>query len=237
MDFIQTPIKRFTKSGIETIDCVQRDVDAVFCRTGANIDMIPPFPIRALGVNLQDAWRPEGQHGFPYTYMGLATPGFPNLLFVHGPHGTGASGTVPQAVEAQLTYFAKLLRKMASEGIKTVTPLKKAADDFVDYCDAFFAKTALSDNCSSWYNSGRPGGRIHGVWPGSAAHVTLVRREPRWEDYEYDYLSDSGNRFVWYFGNGWTKKEQDPKADITSYLKLPSDNDLRDIHERWWDWP
>jgi hypothetical protein len=75
------------------------------------------------------------------------------------------------------------------------------------------------------------------VWPGSAGHVTAVRREPRWEDFEYEYLSDSGNRFAWYFGNGWTRKEQDPDSDMTSYLKLPGEVDLRDLHELWWDLP
>ncbi len=29
---------------------------------------------------------------------------------------------------------------------------------------------------------GRPDARIHGLWPGSVDHVTLVRRDPRWED-------------------------------------------------------
>ena len=237
VDYIQAPIKRITATGIETTDGEVRAVDAIFCATGANVDMAPPFSIRAHGIDLKAAWKPNGQFGFPYTYLGAATPGFPNLLFVHGPHGTGASGTVPQAVEVQLTYYAKILRKVAREGIRTITPSKKAADDFVEYSDALFAKTVLSDNCSSWYNSGRPGARIHGLWPGSGLHVTTVRREPRWEDWEYTYLSESGNRFAWYFGNGWTKKENDFEADAVSYLKLPSQIDLRDLHESWWDLP
>ena len=235
--YIQTPIKRFTETGIETVDGEIRDVDAILCATGANVDMAPPFPIRAYGVDLAAAWKSDGLFGFPYTYLGLSTPGFPNLLFVHGPHGAGASGTVPQSVEVQLTYHAKLLRKVAREGIKSVTPTKEATDDFIEYSDAFFAKTVLSENCSSWYNSGRPGSRIHGIWPGSGMHVTAVRREPRWEDWEYTYLSESGNRFAWYFGNGGTRKETDLTSDATSYLKIPSEIDLRDLHESWWNLP
>jgi cation diffusion facilitator CzcD-associated flavoprotein CzcO len=34
---------------------------------------------------LQSLWRRDGEYGFPYTYLGAATPGFPNLFFVHGP--------------------------------------------------------------------------------------------------------------------------------------------------------
>ena len=237
VDFIKTPIKRLSSMGIETADGKLRKVDAIFCATGANIDMVPQFPIRANGRDLRDLWRQDGEYGYPYTYLGLATPGFPNFFFVHGPHGTGPSGTVPHSVEVQLTYFAKVLRKVSREGIKSMVPLQKAADDFVEYSDSFFATTVLSENCSSWYNGGKPGARIHGLWPGSAGHVTFVRREPRWEDWEYEYLVDSGNRFSWYFGNGWTSKEADPNSDMTSYLKIPEEIDLRDLHESWWNVP
>jgi hypothetical protein len=126
------------------------------------------------------------------------------------------------------------LRKVSRQGIKTITPSQQAADDFVEYSDAFFPKTVLTDNCSSWANGGKAGQRIHGIWPGSAAHATIVRREPRWEDWEYTYVTKSSNRFA-YFGNGWTKKEMDPESDMTSYLKIPSEVDLRELHESWWD--
>lgn len=234
VNFIQTPIKQFTARGIETEDGEVRDVDAVFCATGANTDMTPPFPIVSRGINLQTAWKSGGEFGFPYTYLGLATPGFPNLLFIGGPHANGPSGTFPHGMETQITYYAKLLRKVSSQRIKSIAPLRQAADDFVEYSDAYFPTTVLTENCSSWANGGRPGARIHGLWPGSAAHVTAVRRDPRWEDWEYEYLSPSGNRFA-YLGNGWTKKEQDPSSDMTAYLKLAGDTDLRTLHESWCD--
>lgn len=71
------------------------------------------------------------------------------------------------------------------------------------------------------------------IRPGSGAHVTYARRDPRWEDYEYSYVVP-GNRFA-YFGNGQTAAEKDAERDMTPYLKLAEDNDLRDLHERWWD--
>ncbi|KAH7067930.1 hypothetical protein FB567DRAFT_253212 [Paraphoma chrysanthemicola] len=233
---VKTPIKRFTTTGIETTDGKSFDFDAILCATGANTDLVPPFPIKSRGVDLNEAWKPEGKWGFPYTYFGLATPGFPNLFFLAGPHATGPSGTVPQAVETALTYFAKVFRKVSSQGLKSITPSKEAADDFVEYCDAFFPTTVLTDNCSSWNNGGVPGQRIHGLWPGSAAHITRVRREPRWEDWEYE-RKHKGNRFA-YFGNGYTQAEIDESTDLTSYLKAPNEKvDLRDVHESWWDVP
>ncbi|KAI4678500.1 uncharacterized protein J4E84_008756 [Alternaria hordeiaustralica] len=236
VELVKSPIKRFTPLGIETTDGRTFEFDAIFCATGANTDLVPPFSIKARGEDLHEAWKPGGKWGFPYTYLGLATPGFPNLFFLAGPHATGPSGTVPHGVETSLTYFAKVLRKVSSQGLKSLTPSKEATDDFVDYCDAFFPTTVLTDKCSSWNNGGIPGQRIHGLWPGSAAHFTIARREPRWEDWEYE-REHKGNRFA-YFGNGYTEAELDESTDLTSYLKAPGQEvDLRDLHERWWDVP
>ncbi|KFY12873.1 hypothetical protein V492_03609 [Pseudogymnoascus sp. VKM F-4246] len=236
VSFIQTPIKRFTKDGIETEDGIHRAVDAVICSTGANIDYATPFPIVSGGVDLSSAWKPEGKYGFPYSYLGVATPEFPNLLFIHGPNAAGHSGTLPHSAETQITYIARVLRKVNSEGIRTIVPSKAAADDFVAFSDAFFPKTVLSEGCSSWTNGGVPGGRIHGHWPGSAAHANFVRRSPRWEDFEYELRVENKtkNRFA-YWGNGWTRKELIPDSDLTPYLKLPEKVDLREWHESWWD--
>ncbi|CAJ0543871.1 Ff.00g039680.m01.CDS01 [Fusarium sp. VM40] len=237
LEYIQTPISKFTATGIETVDGAHREVDAIFCATGHNVDFAPPFSIRARGVDLKTAWKPGGEIGYPKTYLGMASAGFPNLFYIGTVHTNGIAGTFIHSIENQITYYAKVLRKVSSEGIKTITPSAKAVDDFISYADAYFPTTVMTGNCSSWANGGRPGARIHGAWPGSASHLTFVRRNPRWEDFEYEYVSGSGNRFA-YYGNGRTVREADPNFDITSYLKRdPAQIDLRDIHETWHSWP
>ncbi|KAI5364040.1 Putative flavin monooxygenase, FAD/NAD(P)-binding domain superfamily [Septoria linicola] len=232
LTFVQTPIERFVEDGIVTTDGVHRPADAVICSTGANVDYAPPFPIVSGNLDLSRDWRADGAFGWPRSYLGMMTDGFPNLAYLLGPNPAGPSGTVPHTVENQVTYIAKILRKISSQHIKSIVPSKAATDDFVAYADAFFPRTNMSLKCSSWSNGGRPGARIHGHWPGSGAHVTHARREVRWEDFEY--TRSSANRFA-YFGNGQTAKEKDPASEMTPYLKLPEANDLRDLHERWWD--
>ena len=237
VSFIRTPIARFTTDSIITTDNIERKVDAVICCTGANTDMLPPFPITVPGLGtLQETWTPD-----PYTYLGTATPSFPNLLFIQGPNGTGFSGTVPNLIETQTTYIALLLRKATTQRIKTFAPSRAATDDFVAYSDAFFARTVWTEGCSSWANGGRPGARIHGHWPGSASHLNFVRRSPRWEDWDWTYRSELGNRFA-YFGNGRTRNEVvrgdhngEPHPDLVRYLKRPDEIDLRVYHEEWFD--
>jgi hypothetical protein len=69
---------------------------------------------------------------------------------------------------------------------------------------------------------------------GSASHTTKVRFDPRWEDFEYTYKSEQKNRFA-YFGNGWTTNELSEDTDLTKYLKLPTEVDLRSHHENWFE--
>ncbi|KIW12289.1 hypothetical protein PV08_09566 [Exophiala spinifera] len=236
VEYISTPIQRFTKTGIVTTDGVSRDVDAIICATGANTDFAPAFPIIANGIDLNKAWKPSGSYKSPSSYFGLAAPYFPNLFFTLGPNSFGLSGTLNHSVETAVTYIAKVLRKMTSQGIKTIVPSKAATDDFMEYVDSFFATTVLSENCKSWYIGGIPGQRIHGPWPGSSHHVTQVRLDPRWEDYEYTYKSRQRNRYA-YFGGGFTKNDLDKESDMTPYLRQnPDDIDLREYHEKWYEY-
>ncbi|KAJ4295458.1 hypothetical protein N0V90_007470 [Kalmusia sp. IMI 367209] len=206
--------------------------------TGHDISFSTAFPVYANGIDLQSAWRPGGNPGFPDSYLGLAAPNVPNFLTVLGPNATGPAGTLTHAVESQFTYVAKVLRKASSQGIRSMAPTTAATRDFRAYCESFFPRTVMSQYCSSWYNGGIKGGRIHGLWPGSGAHVALVRREPRWEDWEYTYVNPQGNRFAW-LGNGWTTRdvkanngEAGDDLDLTPWLQkeaLTGDVDLKGL--------
>ncbi|KAH0432695.1 4-hydroxyacetophenone monooxygenase [Colletotrichum camelliae] len=241
--YIRDHIAEFTETGIRTLDGTHREVDAVICSTGHDITFSTQFPVLCNGIDLQKAWRPGGKPGFPDTYLGMLAPGVPNFLTVLGPNATGPAGTLCHAVENQLTYVAKLLRKAATQGIRSMAPTVEATRDFRAYTEAFFPRTVMSESCSSWYNGGIKGGRIHGLWPGSAAHVDLVRKDPRWEDFSYTYNNPQGNRFGW-LGNGWTKKdvaatngEAPSDVDLTPWLEkeaFSGNVDLRSYHERWW---
>lgn len=243
VSYIPTRIEKFTETGIQTTDGVHREVDAIICSTGADLSFSTAFPIVAHGVDLQSAWRPGGDPGFPDSYLSIAAPNYPNLLLLLGPNATGPAGTLPNAVENQVTYVAKILRKASSQGIRSITPTQAATNDFRAYCESFFPRTVMSEDCSSWFNGGVSGGRIHGVWPGSGTHANVVRREVRWEDFTYTYRNGSGNRFA-YLGNGSSKKDaeiaEDPDAevDFTQYLEeeaVKGEVDLRSYNELWFD--
>lgn len=241
VEYVPARISRFTATGIETVDGKHREFDAIICSTGADTSFAVPFPVVAFGTDLKPAWRPGGTPGFPDSYLGIAAPSFPNFLILLGPNATGVASALPHAIENQITYVAKILRKARREGIRTIAPTRKATDDFRAYCESFFPRTVMSENCSSWYNGGIAGGRIHGIWPGSGTHANLAKREVRWEDWEYTYKNMQGNRFAW-LGNGWSVRDGESAAgnedvEFTQYLKkeaVGGEVDLKAYHEDWW---
>ncbi|EME79399.1 uncharacterized protein MYCFIDRAFT_7885, partial [Pseudocercospora fijiensis CIRAD86] len=97
----------------------------------------------------------------------------------------------------------KGLRKGSTQAIRMTVPTEEAVRDYPAYCESYLPRTVMGLHCSSWCNGGMEGERICGLWPGSAAHADVVRREPRWEDSSYPHCNEQGNRLV-YFGNGWS---------------------------------
>lgn len=78
-------IEGFTKTGISLGDGTMKAYDALICSTGADISFNPVFPIITNGIDLQKPWVPDGETGFPDTYLGIAVPKFPNLFPSLGP--------------------------------------------------------------------------------------------------------------------------------------------------------
>jgi cation diffusion facilitator CzcD-associated flavoprotein CzcO len=95
VSYIRIPIERCTSDSIRTADSIERQVDTVICATGAEVSCTTAFIlVNRHGIDLQATWTPGGMPGFPEMYLGMAAPGFPNLLFIVGPQGgSGFAGT------------------------------------------------------------------------------------------------------------------------------------------------
>ena len=74
VNVIRTEIRRFTETGLETVDGMRRDYDVVVLATGFVSTFVPRMPIIGRGgQNLQNIWKE-----YPRTYMGMCQDGFPN---------------------------------------------------------------------------------------------------------------------------------------------------------------
>lgn len=82
--------------------------------------------------------------------------------------------------------------------------------------------TVWHEDCRSWYKGNSVDGKIVALWPGSTLHFREALKEVRWDDFHVKYF---GNRFN-YFGNGMTKIEMTPDADLATYIRNSDDAEI-----------
>jgi hypothetical protein len=213
VDFVHDGIKRFTETGIETVDGQHREYDAIICATGFDTSFKPRFPLIGLdGVDLRDKNKDE-----PDNYISLGVDGFPNYFVLGGPNSGVGSGSLTVIFERVCEYTIKAIKKAQMERIKSMMPSAGAVKDFMEYTDAYFLRTVFGQKCKSWYKNGKEEGRVVGLWPGSCLHAVRTFENPRWEDYEYVYMDERTNRFG-YLGDGWTDVER-KGGDTAFYME------------------
>ncbi|MEV0341837.1 NAD(P)/FAD-dependent oxidoreductase [Nocardia sp. NPDC050713] len=149
VDVSQNRLTEITEKGLRLADGQEFDADVVVFATGFDA-VTGPFEridIRnGEGLPLVDAWS-EGAN----TYLGVGTPGFPNLLMVSGPQTLYAN--FPMVSEMNVEWFGELLRGMRERGLNRVEVTKEASDAWSAHLDDVFRATLLTDGAKvgSWY--------------------------------------------------------------------------------------
>lgn len=186
-------------------------VDVVICATGFDTSFSPAFPVLVDGKNIQEEYRA----GHVVGYFGLTAPSVPNYFIFIGAYGPLGHGSVVPMVEAYTDYFIQVLEKAQVEDIKSIRVNRQVAEAFTRHADSYLKGTAWSGPCSSWFKNGVVANKPL-CWPGSRVHYLTMLQTPRWEDYDYEYLSSDRFNFL---GNGFDVREFDGR-DITWYYGL-----------------
>lgn len=97
-----------------------------------------------------------------------------------GPFGPYGHGSVIPAIEVTTRYIEKVVKKIQTEGIKSLTPKKEAVEDFKKHRELFLKRTVWDSPCRSWFKGGKIDGPIM-MWPGNRLHFFKVLESPRWE--------------------------------------------------------
>ncbi|TBU26545.1 FAD/NAD(P)-binding domain-containing protein [Dichomitus squalens] len=209
VDFVSSPIKRFTETGIGTEDGKHKDLDLVFCATGYDTSWQLPFQIVGRnGVELNDKWKP-----YPTSYLSMCVDGFPNMFMSLGPNSIIGAGLLLPILEFAVMYAVQATAKIQRERLKSMEVKPKAVRDFDKYVE-----TVYSAKCRSWYKLGKEDGRVVGLWPCSSLHAMKALQNPRWEDYEYESADTEENSLFW-LGDGQTWAEKSQHGDRAWYLR------------------
>ena len=143
----QTPIEHFSPAGI-VVDGNEHEFDAIVLATGfdASTGALDRIHIEGIdGQTLKDAWA-EGAK----SYLGLATPGFPNFFTVTGPGSPAILTNVIGSIEHHVEWIADYLAYMRDEGITRTEATTQAQDQWVSHVAELAAMT-LYPKAASWY--------------------------------------------------------------------------------------
>ena len=162
VDLITTGIDRITPAGVVTRDGVEHPADVLIHGTGFHASRFL-WPMRIVGrggVTLDEAWNGDAR-----AYLGMTTPGFPNLFMLYGPNtNIVVNGSIVFFSECSVRYVVGALKLLAETGSQTMEVRQDVHDAFNARVDAANALMAWgSPHVSSWYKNAT--GRVSQNWP------------------------------------------------------------------------
>ena len=148
IDISETPITCINETGIKT-KSGQYDLDIIVFATGFDGVTGAYNKVRITGengTNLSDEWK-DG----PETFLGMQTPGFPNLFTVCGPHNGSTFCNIPRCLEQNAEWISDCVDYINKNGYSKIEAELEAAKEWTDYAyevaaPSLFAKTA------SWFS-------------------------------------------------------------------------------------
>jgi cyclohexanone monooxygenase len=142
----ENPISEVTETGVRMVDGQEFELDVLVFATG--FDAVEGNYMRLNirgrgGRTLQEQWE-----GGPTSYLGVSTANFPNWFMIAGPQGPFTN--LPPAIEAQVTFIARLIERALQSGDRAVVEAtEKAETDWVALCNKLCAQS-LFKVTDSW---------------------------------------------------------------------------------------
>lgn len=147
VDIRKSPIKRITKTGIQTSDG-DTPYDVIIFATGfdAMTGAIMNVDIQGRdGEKLRDKWA-EG----PHTYLGLGVAGFPNFFTITGPSSPSVLSNMLVSIEQHVDWISDCLAWMEQKNLSTIEPTVEAEEEWARHNEAS-AEMTLFPQADSWY--------------------------------------------------------------------------------------
>ena len=158
VSLVTAEIERVVPEGIVTRDGQLHVMDALVFGTGFVVTSAPRHVKGRDGRDLARQWLRAAQ-----TWLGISTPGFPNLFTLLGP-GTGlGSNSMVFMLEAQMNHIVKAVCHLAAQPGAMEVREEAAAASHAEVQQRMKGTVWASGGCRSWYQL--PDGRIETLWP------------------------------------------------------------------------
>ncbi len=162
VSLVTDPIVEVTPNGLKTQDGTQHEVDVLIYGTGFHASrFLWPMKIKGRGGrDLHEHWAGE-----PRAYLGMTTPGYPNLFMIYGPNtNIVVNGSIIFFSECSVRYIVGCLKLLAESGAKSLEPKREVFEAFNARVDEGNRLMAWgSPNVTSWYKN--EAGRVTQNWP------------------------------------------------------------------------
>ena len=164
VDLRSAPVERVTATGLRTT-AGDHDLDLLVLATGfdAVTGGLTSIELRGTGGRtLAEHWQ-EGVR----THLGVASSGFPNLLYLYGPQSPSGFCNGPTCAEVQGDWVVDLLTNLRDRGVTRIEAEPAAEEAWRDQVHGIAAMT-LFPRADSWYMGANiPGKRREMLnWPG-----------------------------------------------------------------------
>ena len=148
VDLRDTPIVTITEDGVRTTER-DHDLDVLVFATGfdAVTGAFDAIDIRGTdGTALRAAWA-----NGPRTFLGLQTPGFPNLFTIVGPHNVSTFCNMPRCIEQNVDWIASCISHARERGATRVEATDAAADEWTAHVHETVDRLLMS-KVDSWFH-------------------------------------------------------------------------------------
>jgi cation diffusion facilitator CzcD-associated flavoprotein CzcO len=154
-------------TGLRCDDGTAIDADVIVWCTGFTpTEYIAPMQVTGRdGLDLRTQWA-DG----PEAYLGITTPGFPNLFMSYGPNTGSLTNTIIFMLEQQAQYIGQALDHLDHAG-GAIDVRRDVHDRFNATIQERLGRTVFTAGCPGWYTTAD--GKVTTVWPGS--HVAYAR--------------------------------------------------------------
>jgi 4-hydroxyacetophenone monooxygenase len=153
VDLVDGAVAAITPTGIRTADGVEREADVIAFATGFEAQrVLHPIDIRGRdGRSIREVWGEDDASA----HLGIATPGFPNLLFVYGPNtNLGHGGSYIWIAESQVRYITDLLKQMVDQGVGEVECRPEVNEEYNRQLDAAHEQMIWTHTgMDTWYRN------------------------------------------------------------------------------------
>lgn len=151
------------------------------------------------GITWNQVMDPE-----PEAYLGMCVDKMPNCYVYMGPNcGPGAGGAY-LCVDGECELMISCIKKLLRDKIKSMTIKTVRVKEYAAHTHAYFKKSIFGQPCKSWFKRGKEEGRNIAYYCGNALSLLHAQRNPRWEDWDYEYLDEMGGNAMSWLCNGYT---------------------------------